>query len=212
MAGMRQVVDPPSFTPVPFGLLSTVEFPPITGPHWQNGITYQPLCGVTVTGTGTTYNPCLAVTGTGHPPTPPDQTGNVTRLTRGATSFVVRAEFDCAPVGNDQAQQIAEQALAMSEPWQVERAFWTGIAAGQPVVYPHLAAASQVLDSDGVILQTAAINVTGAAGLLRRPGRDPRPADGDPDYERAVRIERPGHDHQERQQGCDWRRLPRQRA
>ena len=37
------------------------------------------------------------------------------------------------------------------EPWQVERAFWTGVAAGRNVVWPHLAANAVVLDSQGVV-------------------------------------------------------------
>lgn len=168
MAGMRQVVDPPSFTPVPYGLLTTVEFPPDDGSgHWQNGITYQPMCGVAVTGVGaSTYDAnCLAVTGTGSPPPAAGLTNNITVAPRGATSFEVYAEFDCSVVGNDQAQQIAGRAIAMAEGWQVERAFWTGIAGSQGVVFPHLAAAARVDDSTGIMLQSAAINVTGTGSV-----------------------------------------------
>lgn len=173
MAGPRQVVDPPSFTPVPYGLLTTVDFPIDDGSgHWQNGITYQPMCGLAVTGVGaSTYSDCIAVTGTGEPPPAPSLANNVTTSPRGATSFEVYAEFDCAPVGNDQAQERALRALAMSEPWQVERAVWTGFAGstpsspGQDVVYPHLAADTEVLDASDILLQTAAINVTGAGSV-----------------------------------------------
>lgn len=173
MAGLRQVVDPPSFSPIPFGLLTTVEFPNIDGAHWQNGITYQPLCSSSVTGVGaSTYDPsCIAVTGAGSPgpPSPPALASNFSQAPRGATSFVVYAEFDCATVGNEQAQQAAERALAMAEPWQVEHAFWTGLAGGQAgaqtVVFPHLAANAQVLDANGILLQTQAINVTGVGSI-----------------------------------------------
>lgn len=163
MAGMRQVVEPPSFTPSPFGLLTTVEFPTVEGVHWQNGITYAPLCSQSDGTLGdTTYDACLAVTGAGSPPPAAALTGNVSRVIRGATSFVVYAEFDCATVGNEQAQAEAEKAMSMAETSQVENAFWTGLAGGQQVVYPHLAANAQVLDAGGVLLQTAAVNVTGA--------------------------------------------------
>lgn len=173
MANFRQVVDPPSFTPLPFGLLTAVEQPTPQPDHWQQGITYEPLCSVNVSGVGSTgvggltYDECLVVTGVGFaPPAPPDFAGsNFTQSARGALPFTAWAEFDCAPVGLQNAQAIAERALAAAEPWQVERAFWTGLAGGQPVVYPHLAANAQVLDSTGILLQTAAINVTGVSSV-----------------------------------------------
>src|SRR5882757_48135 len=164
MADMRQIVDPPSFTPIPFGLLTTVEFPNTPDVHWQNGITYQPVCGVAVTGLGElTYDECLAVTGSGGNPPPPQAFFNSVSVgPRGATSFVAMVEFDCSAVGNEQAQLTATKALSMAEPWQVERAFWTGVASGQSIVFPHLAANAQVLDSDGILLQDPATIVSGA--------------------------------------------------
>ena len=167
MPTARQIVDPPSFTPIPFGLLTTVEYPPIDGVHWQNGITYGPTCGVVTTGLGSaTYSDCLAVTGVGGSPPPAPPLGNtLSRIMRGATAFTVYAEFDCAPVGNEQAQATAEKALAQAEAWQVERAFWTGLDSGQTVVFPHLAANAQVLDPQGILLQTAATNVTGSGSV-----------------------------------------------
>lgn len=162
MVGQRQIVDPPSFTPTPYGLLSTVDWQTSTDVHWQNGITYVPLCGVDVTGLGeSTYDECIAVTGTGGAPAPGAFTNVVTTIPRGATSFVSMVEFDCAPVGNEQAQQKATQALAKAEPWQVERAFWTGKASTNTVVFPHLAANSEVDDANGILLNPAAVIVTG---------------------------------------------------
>jgi hypothetical protein len=162
---MRQVIEPPTFTPTPFGLLTTVEWTPVTNDYWQNGVTYQPMCDTSGTSLGsTTYDECLAVTGAGGPPPPPASlSGTISTDPRGATVFTVFAEFDCASVGNAQAQTIAERALSMAEPWQVERAFWTGVAGDQKIVYPHLAANAEVLDSGGITLQTAAVNV-GATG------------------------------------------------
>lgn len=169
MAGARQIVDPPSFTPVPYSLLTTVDWRTDPGSHWQNGITYQPTCGVSTTGVGATnYDPCIAVTGSGGPPpSGPGFTNLVSVAPRGATSFVVWTEFQCSTISGVEALDAAKRALAIAEPWQVERAFWTGLAGGpvgtQTVVFPHLAASSQVLDAQSITLQTAATIVTGSS-------------------------------------------------
>jgi hypothetical protein len=120
---------------------------------------------------GLTYDECLVVTGAGGGPVVPmpTQTGNVTQTTRGATPFTVIAEFDCSPINDQDHVQIAQDALAQAEPWQVERAFWTGVAAGQPVVWPHLASAANVLDQQGIILQTAAVVAASGAGGASNP-------------------------------------------
>jgi hypothetical protein len=167
MPGPRQIVDPPKFTPTPFGLLSVVEFPPLDGSHWENGITYQPVCGDATS----TYDECIAVTGAGGAPPIPQSTFNqstITHVPRGSTPFTVMVEFDCAAVGNSQARQIAETAMAGNESWQVERSFWTGLAGTavsgpQPVVWPHLAANAVLLDQQGIMIQSAAVNVTGVS-------------------------------------------------
>lgn len=180
MVAGRQIVDPPSFTPTPYGLLTTVEFPPTNDLHWQAGITYQPTCGISVTGMGSTsYDACIAVTGVGvsglAPPTFPGFANTHTTAARGATSFETYVEFDCAPVGNTpaQAQAIAERALQMAEPWQVERAFWTGLTAGPPsgagtlTVFPHLAANTTLIENGtGILMQDAAVNVTGTSAWV----------------------------------------------
>lgn len=171
MAGLRQIVDPPSFTPIPYGLLTTVEWPQASGPHWQNGITYVSTCGVACTGLGgSLYDDCISVTGTGGKPPPfnVDMTdpasSTVEHVIRGATAFTVGASFICSTVGNDQAQAEAERAMTAAEPWAVERSFWTGQAGlGTQVVFPHLAADTAIYDPDGILLQPAAIDV-GAAG------------------------------------------------
>jgi hypothetical protein len=158
----RLYVPPPSFTPSPFGLLSVVEARyDETDPHWRTGVQWQPLCGTA----GTTYDPCLAVTGTGGPPPfPPGKTAGVTDETRGATPFTVHAMFDCSPgTAAEYAQESAEQAMTQFESFQVEQAFWTGVAGGQPTVYPHLAADAEVRDVYGTLLQSASDPVTGTA-------------------------------------------------
>lgn len=166
MAGLRQIVDPPSFTPIPYGLLTTVEWPQAEGAHWQNGISYISTCSVSCTGLGSAmYDPCISVTGAGGAPPPQSldlvdlNSSTVRRTIRGATAFTVEASFVCSTVGNDQAQAEAERAMTAAEPWSVERAFWSGQIGGQSVVFPHLAASAAVYDSEGILLQPAAVNV-----------------------------------------------------
>lgn len=166
MAGPRQIVDGPDFTALPYGLWDAIQKPTATGPHWQNGITWVDRCP-----TGdTVYEECIAVTGTGGSPTPQaTKAGNVVQTNRGATAFTVYAEFDCSPVGLTDAATVAEVSLEKVEQWQVERAFWTGVAgkttdgAPQTTVFPHLASAATLDDSAGIRLQTAAsVAVTGS--------------------------------------------------
>jgi len=106
----------------------------------------------------TTYDECITVTGSGVPSAPSAKTVNVELGLRGATPFTVYAEFSCSPVGND--QELAEQALAQSQGWQVERAVWTGIAGGQDVVWPRLAgdtSAAYQQGSSSVLLQSPVV-------------------------------------------------------
>ncbi|MFJ8538178.1 hypothetical protein [Streptomyces sp. NPDC093591] len=155
----RQLIDLPAvFTPLPHGLWDTIQTPGTDGPHWQNGVTWIERCP-----TGdTTYDECLSVTGTGAPPEPPAKTPNVTQESRGATPFTVVAEFQCTPIGLGDAQSIAQDALDRVEQHQLENAFWTGVAADQAVVFPHLAADTEVLDGEVVLQTTASPVVTGA--------------------------------------------------
>ena len=158
----RLNVSPPSFDPSPYGLLSVVEARyDEADPHWRSGVQWQPLCG----DLATTYDPCLAVTGTGGPPPfPPGKDSSLTYETRGATPFSVYALFNCSPAAAaEEAQRQAQEAMKRLESWQVERSFWTGMAGGETVVFPHLAADAEVRDVYDILLQTAADPVTGAA-------------------------------------------------
>jgi hypothetical protein len=112
-----------------------------------------------------TYDECIVVTGSGGPPPEPSAKTDVVDLTyRGATPFTAYAKFDCSLAGMDDALKIANDALAQSESWQVERAFWTGIVDGRSVVFPHLAATASLFDAQGIELQDpTSIVVTGAA-------------------------------------------------
>lgn len=167
MAKPRLVIDDPAvYSPLPYGLLSVVQAPSPASPHWQNGVTYQAYCAA---GGSTTYDECvseLADESPGEPgtlPEPPAKAADTAALLRAATPFTVYAEFGCSPVGNPDAAGVASAALDRAEPWQIERAFWTGVAGGQQVVYPHLAetlTASPPGEPD-VVLQTAADNLGG---------------------------------------------------
>jgi len=167
MAGVRQIVDGPGFTPLPNFLWDAAEHPSADA-HWQQGVTWIERCG----GGGTVYDECIAVTGSGGTPAAQaSMASNVTQQNRGATPFTVYAEFDCAPVGQGITQadltDRAEEALLRREPYVASRAFWTGSAgtAGttpQTTVWPHLAANTVLNDTSSILLQTAATQlVTG---------------------------------------------------
>lgn len=162
MTGARQIIAGPGFSGLPYRLWNSIQQPDFNGSHWQNGVTWQDFCPST--STDTTYSDCLSVTGVGgQPPLAPALASNVTVTNRGATPFTVYAEFDCSPVGNIDPRAQADVALSRVEDYAVERAFWTGQAANQQVVWPHLAANAQLLDTNGIVLQSAASQaVTGS--------------------------------------------------
>lgn len=168
MVQPRRYVEPPASAGLPYGLLSALG-PEIRNPgdrHWQLGATYESFCPLG----STTYDECIAVSGTGsaRPAPPPAKVETTTRSVRGATSFTVFAEVDCSAPGfwNNNPGQVAERALALTEEYQVERAFWTGTAGGAAVVYPHLAASAAVTDESGTVLQTAAVTVVSGSAAL----------------------------------------------
>lgn len=157
----RAFVSPPAMTPSPYGLLSVAELR--TGDtHWRLGVEWQDTCPVG----GTTLEPCYpsapAVTGTSF-----TKAQNAARSNWGATPFSVYAEVDCSAPGFwDDQNSYAQNALQRVESWQVERAFWTGVAGGTPnAVLPHLAATSAVIEQGSgytTTLQMAATTVSGA--------------------------------------------------
>jgi hypothetical protein len=158
---LRMIVDPPRRQPMPYGIFTAVEDRPVDDPHLLGGVEYQPLCG----GAGTTFDYCV----TGGPA--PQMYATAARFFRAALPFTVFAEVDCTPVGThwDQGFEDAKNILQTTEQYQVERAFWTGQAAGlDNIVYPHLAAAAPVTQSvvtNGlqVTLQTQAVVVSGGS-------------------------------------------------
>jgi hypothetical protein len=174
MAGGRQIVDGPAFSTLPYSLWGAIQHPVPDGPHWQNGITWQDFCPQVP---DTMYDECLTVTGTGGaPPAFPTLPvgGNVSSINRGATPFTVYAEFDCSPIGLDASgdRATAESALAKLESYAVERAFWTGQAGSQSVVWPHLAANAQFLDTNQIVLQNVESQLSacyGGRGVIHIP-------------------------------------------
>jgi len=163
VAGPRLVVEGPSFTTLPYGLWDAVQKPTADTNHWQNGITWVERCG----NGDTLYDECIAVTGTGGAPASGQAalSQNITQTNRGATSFACYAEFDCSPVGLPDAASIAETALDKVAAYQLEKAFWTGVAGkttsggvGQTTVFPHLAASATLLDpgNSTIVLQPTA--------------------------------------------------------
>jgi hypothetical protein len=58
------------------------------------------------------------------------------------------------------AQNAAVEALNRNEQAQLEYSFWTGLAAGQTVVFPHLAADAEFVDEQGILLQPDALELT----------------------------------------------------
>ena len=146
------------------------------------GITWEPLCPEA----SGTYDPCTAVVDNAEAPgeataapAPPEKAATTEWQVRGATPFTAYSRIDCSPVGQwDQLSPTNQQALIRSESRFVETAFWSGVVGGQTVVFPHLAADSEVSDA-GDLLQPAATVVDATAqnievglGMLEDAMRD----------------------------------------
>lgn len=180
---MRLIVDPPVYTPSPYGLLTTVDLRAESDVHWQMGVTWEDICG----GTGVAVDPCdtsaPAITGSGMIPALSATTG---RTVWGATPFTVYAEVDCSPVDfYEDRERIIQQTLNRFESYQVERTFWTGLAPERNSsggiaggVLPHLAANAAVtevalgrtitLQQSAVVPTGTAVNAVNALGLLEQ--------------------------------------------
>lgn len=143
------------FTPRPHGLLSVATAVTPTSDHWMAGVFWEPLC---VSGS-TTFTPC--VTG-GTAIQPATKVATHDDVNQGARPFTIITELDCAPVGTwADAEPNALRTLTRAEQRQVERAFWTGDAGGQHLVYPNLTTLGPILDGD-ILLQPAGTYVSGA--------------------------------------------------
>jgi hypothetical protein len=153
---VRQVVDNPvDFTPLPYGLLSVAQAAPQGSVHWQQGITYQTRC---INDGATTFSDCFPVSGS---PEPGTKEPTEYQDLRGASAFTVRTMFECSAVGLEDVDTVAQDALAQTEQFQAEFAFWTGIVDEQAnIAFPHLAASVEYVDAD-TVMQT--VPVTGTA-------------------------------------------------
>lgn len=164
MAGAPRLnVASPSFAPLPYGLLSSLwdQVRAPDDPHWTSGVTWDSVCAQG----GTTYDECWAITGAGGAAPAAATMASTTSITRrGALPFTVFAEIDCSAPGFwDRAQELITDNFTQSEQWQVENAIWTGVAGGQSVVHPHLAANANLDDpaNASIRLETATQVVTG---------------------------------------------------
>lgn len=162
-------VKAPTVTPLPYGLMSVVQMPTDDPDkvHWRNGVMYQPdACEASES----TVGQCPVVTGFGKDPT----TDGV--QAKGAEPFTVYSSITCSPVGNfwEEAEARTVAALTNGEARAVEGVFWTGRveAPAGTIIYPHLAAATEVFDGTGeVLLQPAAtVIVTGMVDVVEAIG------------------------------------------
>lgn len=151
------------FTAPQFDLLSTATQLDPPDARWKMGITWEPLCPES----SGTYDPCTAVVDNAEAPgeateapAPPAKAATTEWQIRGATAFTAYSRIDCSPVGQwSDLSETNQQALIRSESRFVETAFWSGVAGGQTVVFPHLAADSEVSDGED-LLQPAATVIT----------------------------------------------------
>lgn len=167
------------FTAPSFDLLSTATQLDLPDTRWKMGIVWEPLCPES---TGT-YDPCTAIVdnaGAAEPaPAPPVKAATTEWQIRGATPFTAYSRIDCSPVGQwDQLSETNQQALIRSESRFVETAFWTGVAGGQTVVFPHLAADTAMSDGEDLLQPAATVvtatpqNIATGIGMLEDAMRD----------------------------------------
>lgn len=159
------------FTPAQFGLLSAATELVGLEPHWQMGLTWEPLCA---DGTAT-YAACTTVV-RGSPQTVPGtaadpaaKTPTFTNLIRGAVPFTVYVESSCSPTaGQDRLRKRAADALTRNEEEVVEAVFWSGQAGGTEAVFPHLAEDTLLVEPEagGATLQSAAQVVASPLGIV----------------------------------------------
>lgn len=157
------------FTAPQFDLLSTATQLDPPDARWKMGITWEPLCPES----SGTYDPCTAVVDNAEAPgeateapEPPVKAATTAWQIRGATPFTAYSRIDCSPVGQwSDLSETNQQALIRSEARFVETAFWTGVAGGQTVVFPHLAADTEVSDGEDLLQPAATVVTTAPQGI-----------------------------------------------
>jgi hypothetical protein len=170
------------FTAPSFDLLSTATPLSLPDARWKMGITWEPLCPEA----SGTYDPCTALVDNAEAPGdavpapgPPEKSATTEWQIRGATPFTAYSRIDCSPVGQwDQLSDVNRQALIRSESRFVETAFWSGVAGGQTVVFPHLAANAEVSDGEDLlqpaatVVETTPQTIAVGLGMLEDAMRD----------------------------------------
>lgn len=146
------------FTAPSYDLLSTATPLDLADAHWRMGLVWEPLCPES----DGTYDPCVAVVSVGGnaepADAPPAKTATTEWSVRGATPFTAYSRIDCSPVGQwDQLSARNQQALIRSEARFVETAFWSGVSGGETVVFPHLAADTEVWDGEDLLQPVATV-------------------------------------------------------
>lgn len=171
MANGRALVPSPAFTPLSYGLLTVAQdMTSQFNPHWEAGITYMPLCSAP----DSTYDECLTVTGVGATPQPETKSASFANVRRASTPFTVYARKDCStPTFWDDLPEQIREAIFQGESWQVERSFWTGIAAATAnVVHPHLASMAELIGDRDILemvvdeLSDSPVDIVLGVGLL----------------------------------------------
>lgn len=162
MVAPRFIVEPPTFTQSPYGLLSVVENRTASSPHWQMGVQWDDLCGPV----GTTYEGCFTTSPVTSGAAVP-KVATSFHESFAATPFTIYSRIDCsAPGFYDSSQSDAAMVLSEWEQWQIENTFWTGTAGGvDNIVFPHLASDAEVFegfDSNLTLQMAASVPVTGA--------------------------------------------------
>lgn len=162
LQGVRLYVDPPTVTPLPYGLISVAEVITDSDPHWRLGTMYQPdACDRARSTKQNCIDSALHDT-----PTKSPSTSGIDTI--GNDAFTCYTRIDCSPVGHwEDYQARTERALDLGAPRVLEQVFETGVidTPGSNINYPHLASNTTVVDSvtQDVIIQTAAVvPVTGA--------------------------------------------------
>lgn len=164
MANARLLVPTPTSIPSKYGLLASLGDQLRSDPnsHWRNGTYIRSLCG----NSNTTWDPC-AVTGS-TPQAPAKAAGPVIQY-YASRPFTVFTEFQCsAPGAWDDLPDDTRRYIERSEQFAVERAFYTGAAAGVGgIVLPHLVSNTQTIE-DLQIVQLAATSVTVTGGVAAK--------------------------------------------
>lgn len=123
----KAVVAGPTRQPMPYGLFSTVNFPPSGADRWESGVTWEML---------SCANPLDGVAEYQCPPGDVAVTfGSPGREYGEATSFTLTGKDLCSPIGRgglEDAENRARQLLLDREEQMAETVFWTGSLSNTP--------------------------------------------------------------------------------